>query len=121
MFRNKYENELTCPRCSGNVLCVAPTWWKNGYHECLSCGHRLSIKEVASQMHYLRNIKPMDDKMKTEEYWERRKKLEQQFFVQLEELRKDLNGQFSEIAEFEDITLKYFERHFSEYYVVSQN
>ena len=54
--------------------------------------------------------------MKVEEYWERRKKLEQQFFIQLEELRKDLNNQYEEICDFEDICLLYFKRHFSEYY-----
>jgi len=56
--------------------------------------------------------------MKVKEYWERRKKLEQQFFLKLEELRNDLNKQYSEIAEFEDICLRYFKRHFSEYYEV---
>ena len=58
--------------------------------------------------------------MNTKEYWERRKRIEQEFFLTLEELRKDLNEQFKEICSFEDICYQYFERHFSEYYVVEK-
>ncbi len=59
--------------------------------------------------------------MEVKEYWERRKKLEQQFFLKLEELRKDLNRQFSDMYDFnsfEETALSLFKAHFSEYYAV---
>jgi len=56
----------------------------------------------------------------TERYWKSKKKLEQQFFSQLEKLRKDLNNHYNEILEFEDICYRYFERNFPEYYNVHE-
>jgi len=56
--------------------------------------------------------------MRVKEYWERRKKLEQEFFKNLERLRSSLNGQFGEICDFEEICFKWFKYHFSEYYEV---
>ncbi len=59
--------------------------------------------------------------MEVKEYWERRKKLEQQFFLKLEELRKDLNRQFSDMYDFnsfEETALSLFKAYFSEYYEV---
>jgi len=56
--------------------------------------------------------------MKVKEYWERRKKLEIEFFNNLERLRNNLNSQFEDISDFEEICLKWFKYHFSEYYEV---
>ena len=56
--------------------------------------------------------------METKEYWERRKKLEQAFFIQLEELRNDLNAEFENICGFEEVCRILFKRNFSEYYEI---
>jgi len=56
--------------------------------------------------------------MNPKKYWERRKKLEQNFFLKLESLRKKLNRQFDGIDDFDKICESIFRDEFSEYYEV---
>ncbi len=58
--------------------------------------------------------------MDVKEYWERRQKLEKEFFKQLEQLRKELNERFNFMDDFEDVCYHYFKRNFSEYYETTE-
>jgi len=56
--------------------------------------------------------------MNTKEYWERRQKLEKQFFIHLEELKKDIINHFDDLENFDEIVDVIFKNNFPEYYEV---
>ena len=56
--------------------------------------------------------------MNTKEYWKRRQKLEKQFFIHLEELKKELCEHFNDLEHFDEIVDMIFKNSFPEYYEV---